>query len=98
MSKYSRIRKVGKKKFRYNYTDNLLEFVEKPDKQMLDDNKEWRAKYGRDLWEIRDGYCIIDEIGLSEHGWKADGEFWCEQWASELEEEASILSKDFATY
>lgn len=89
--KYSRIRKAGSKNFRYNYDRSLLEWVEKPSKEMLEDNDHWMAKFDRPLWDIEDGYVVIDAVGLSQKNWKESPRYWCGQYAEQIDIEGLCL-------
>lgn len=91
MAKYSRIYKVGKKSFRYDNENATLQWVYKPDKQIIEDNKEWQAKHGKDLWDIVDGYVICDIIGLGRENWAENPKYWCEQYAHEIGIECSFM-------
>ena len=85
MSGYSRVKKVGSRRFRFNYDRCVLEYVVKPSAEVLADNVEWREKYGHDLWEIENGYVVIDGIGLGRESWKENPEYWCEVYSEELD-------------
>jgi len=91
MAKYSRVHKVGKKSFRYNYDRATLEWVCKPDAQMIEDNKEWQEKFGKDLWDIVDGYVVFDTIGLGRDNWKESPKYWCEIYAGEISLECAYF-------
>lgn len=89
--KYSRVCKVRKRMFRYNYERCVVEYVFKVNKEMLADNVEWQAKYGKDLWEIEDGYCVADAVGLRKENWN-NKELrlpYLEMWNDELDEEVA---------
>ena len=59
------------KKFRYDYENCLVERVYKADKEMLADNEEWIAKYGKPLFDIDEkGYEVIAAVGLSVENWR----------------------------
>jgi hypothetical protein len=92
--KYSKKYKVGDKTFRYDYENSVLEYVGKVFPEMIEDNKEWREKYGHDMWTIRDGMSVIDEIGLSRDNWEESPEYWCEAYASELHTEVMFAAAD----
>lgn len=91
--KYSRTYKVGKDMFRYNYEKSLLEWVCKPTADMLEDNKECQAEMGKDLWDIVDGYAVIDSIGLRRDNWKDSPKYWCERYADEIREECAWIAR-----
>ena len=91
MAKYSRVYKVGKKAFRYNYERATLEWVYKPDAQIIEDNKEWQEKFGKDLWDIVDGYVVCDTIGLGRENWKESPKYWCETYAHEISLECAYF-------
>lgn len=91
MAKYSRIHKAGKKSFRYNHEHAVLEWVCQPDAEMLADNREWQEKFGRDLWDIVDGYVVCGRIGLGRDSWKESPKYWCEQYAADIEAEVGYM-------
>ena len=88
MSKYSRIYQVGKRRFRYNYEDAMLEWVSNVTKKVLAENEEWRKEFGdgEDLWDIVDGKVVHDRIGLFRENWKESPEYWCQTYSDELDE------------
>ena len=86
--KYSRIYRVGKRKFRYNYEYHELEWVTDVTKQIEEDNRSWRADFGDragDLWEIRDGYVIADRIGLGLESWEENPKYWCHVYSEDID-------------
>lgn len=92
MSKYSRIYKVGNRRFRYNYEHCVIEYIAKADKQILKDNEEWIERHGYPLWEIDEkGYEVIDSIGCFLEDWKESPKGMCEMWAGDIEEEMRCL-------
>lgn len=97
----SRPCRIGKHLFRYNYEWHTVEEIAKADPEMIEDNREWQEKYGRDLWEIDEaGYIELRSVGLSEENWKnkeARLEY-LEMWAAELEEEDSYMIADFVKH
>lgn len=99
--KKSRVYKVGKHSFRYDYDNHVVECVEKADKEMLKDNEEWQKKYGKNLWDIDElGYVEFFSAGLMLENWKnqeARREY-LEEWAAELDYEARCLAADFVKY
>ena len=98
--KHSRVCKVDDKLFRYDYENALVEWVEKPSAEMLEDNKEWQAKHGRDLWDIVDSYVVIDSVGLRLENWKNKESRleYLGNWADELSEECSWLAHEYLLY
>lgn len=94
MAKYSKIYKVGKKSFRYNYDEAMLEWVSNITKRIKKDNEEWQKEFGHDMWDIVDGKVVNDRIGLMRENWKDSPEYWCEQYAGELDEECCFLAKE----
>ena len=92
MGKYSRIYKVGEKRFRYNYKYKEIEWITKLDEEMKKDNEEWREKYGKDLWETtEDGYHIVDRIGCYLEDWKESPREMCEMWSGDIDEECAYM-------
>lgn len=90
--------KYGKRMFRYDFDNAIAELVVKADKQMLEDNKEWQAKWGKDLWDIdEDGYMVMQEIGFSRADWKskADRDSCLEMWCYDMDIEAKYLAEEF---
>lgn len=82
--------KFGKHVFRYDFDCDICEWVAKADEQMFDDNREWRAKYGKDLWNIDEyGYVVRQEVRFSRADWrnKADRDACLEMWCYEIAEE-----------
>ena len=64
-------------------------------------NKEWQAKYGKDLWDIdENGMLEITSAGLSRENWenKESRAEYLGVWVDEIEEEAAILAADFVKY
>lgn len=94
----SRVYKIDGSYFRYDFDRCVVEHVYKADNEMLEDNKEWQAKYHKDLWEIDEGgYITMNVAGLLPEHWK-DKETrteYLEMWAAELNEEARYLAEDF---
>lgn len=85
----SKITKVGKKSFRYNYDHSVVEWVTKASAEEIKDNKEWQAKYGKDLWDIdEDGYMVVDAIGLHKENWdnKEARMEYLNEWVMDIEE------------
>ena len=94
----SRTYRVGKHLFRYDFDECIVEEIAKADPEMLEDNREWQAKHGRDLWDIdEDGYIELRSVGLLPENWK-DKEArteYLEMWAEELDYETSWMVADF---
>lgn len=86
--------KVSGKTFRYNRERCVVEYVEKATPDMLNDNAEWQKKFGRDLWEITDGYTVLDTVGLRPENWnsKEARTEYLTGWAMELDEESAYLT------
>ena len=100
MARYSRPTKVADKLFRYCYDTNEVQYIWKPDAEMLADNVEWQEKHGRNLWDIEAGYLVIESIGLMEENWKNKEarEEYLTIWSDELDEEAACLTEQYLTY
>ena len=97
----SNVYKLGGKMFRYNFDRSTVEYVAKAGKDELKDEAEWMQKYGEPLFGIdRDGYMVIDSIGLSRENWEnreaRDG--YLHGWAQDLDTESSALAADFVKY
>lgn len=97
----SNVYKLGGKMFRYNFDRSTVEYVAKAGKDELKDEAEWMQKYGEPLFGIdRDGYMVIDSIGLSRENWEnheaRDG--YLRGWAQDLEAESSRLAADFVKF
>ena len=101
MKRYTRVVKVGKKLFRYDREDCVVQWVSKATAEMRKDNEEWMEKWGRPLWDIGDdGYEVVDSIGLSRKNWdnvEARKEY-LQMWNDELNEEAAYLAEEFKMY
>lgn len=97
----SNVYKLGGKMFRYNFDRSTVEYVAKAGKDELKDEAEWMQKYGEPLFGIdRDGYMVIDSIGLSRENWEnreaRDGYLY--SWAQDLDAESSRLAANFVKY
>lgn len=99
-TKKSKVYKVDGLLFRYDYDRSVVEYVSKAGAQELKDNEEWMEKYGEPLWDIEDGYVVIDSIGLRKENWKNKESRigYLEQWAAELRYEADCMAADFLKY
>jgi hypothetical protein len=76
---------MTKREFRYDEEHSMLQWVTQLDEQMIQDNLEWNAKFGHDLWESKDGYCVIHEIGLSSENWHDAPGYWVERFNEEID-------------
>lgn len=94
MARYSRVHIVGNRRFRYDYQLCELQYIAKADKKVIKENKEWRDKFGEDLFEIVDGYMLIDTIGLSKDGWEKSPDYWCDVYNDRLNEEIAYMIKE----
>lgn len=86
--------KVEGKLFRYNREHAIVEYITKATDDMYEDNVEWQAKFGRDLWDIdEDGYFVMDSIGLMRESWdnKEVRVEYLTEWAWELEAEVNEI-------
>lgn len=93
--------KIGKKLFRYNEENSLVEFVEKATPDMYKDDKEWIEKYGHPLWGIdKDGYIVLDSAVLSREHWddKESRIMYLTEWTWEIEAECNYLMDEFIKY
>ena len=97
----TQIYKRGKRTFRYNFDEAIVEYVAKATKDMLEDNKEWQAKRGENLWDIdEDGYMVLDGAGLSRANWKnkESRDYYLDEWNYELDEELAYQTYLFEKY
>ena len=95
MRKYSRVYKVGERKFRYNYEENILEYIHVKTEKDEAFNKEWMEEFGEPFMEFTDGVAIIDSIGLGLDNWRDCPRYWCETYAFELDETCHYLMQEF---
>lgn len=90
MAKYSRVYKTESGgRFRYNYDTGMLQKVLKATGEILQENENWRRDFGEDLWEIVDGECVIDEVGLFREDWQESPQYWCEQYDADINAECA---------
>lgn len=93
--------KRGKKLFRYDFDNALVEYIYKADAEMRQDNEEWLASHGKPLWEIDgDGYFIAERIGLRRENWKnkESRDSYLDNWIDEMEEEYRYEMAMFMKY
>lgn len=91
--RYSRVYKTESGgRFRYNYDTGMLQKITKPSAEILQNNAEWRRQFGSDLWEIVDGECVIDEIGLFRENWQESPQYWCEQYDADINAECAAMA------
>ena len=88
MKKYSGVYKREGFSFRYNFERCIVEYVSKPSKEELADNEEWVAKFGKPLWDIEEGFIVIDAVGLCPENWKNKEvrDEYLDEWIFELRE------------
>lgn len=98
---YSKVYKHEGKLFRYDFDKCLVQFVSKATEEERNDNEEWQAKHGRDLWDIdEDGYMVIDSVGLRAENWKnkeARDEY-LDEYCFDLDDESSYEAAMFEKY
>lgn len=97
----SKAYKYGRKEFRYDYENGLVEWVTKATDEERKDNEEWMKKFNKPLWDIdEDGYIKIDSVGLSKENWKHKEmrDSYLGQWCDEIEEETRCLVNDFIMF
>ena len=90
--------KIGKKTFRYDEKNAIVEYVSKATPEMYADDEEWFAKYGKPLWGIDDdGYIVLDSAGLSREHWKNRESRieYLTEWTYEIEDEVAYLMEEF---
>jgi len=69
--KYSPVASYEGFSFRYNYDENLVEMVQKASKEDAEMNREWKEKYGYDLYKIGvDGYYVVEKADLIREFWE----------------------------
>lgn len=93
--------KRGKKLFRYDFDNGMVEYICKADEEMLKDNEEWVAKYGKPLWDVdADGYCIVDAVGLRAENWKdkESRDCYLDTWLDDMREEFAYEMALFEKY
>lgn len=92
MTKYSRVYKTESGgRFRYNYDTATLQYIQAPTPEILQENAEWRSKWSEDLWEIVDGECVIDEIGIFPEDWQESPQYWAEQYDADIHAEVTAM-------
>ena len=67
--RFSNVVTVDGKQFRYDYKYGIVEYVSKAGEEMLKDNEEWQRKYGKNLWDVEDGYVVNSSAGLMKENW-----------------------------
>ncbi len=108
MKKYSRVRIHEGKRFRYNYEDHVLEYICKPNADMLEELKDeatnckldWMrldAKHNLESYETT-GYIVISSEGLGLDNYREDPKHWIAVYAEELNEELYCLQQEFEMY
>ena len=100
MAKYSRVYKRGKRSFRYDYENRVVQVVYKEDAEIRADNIEWMGKYGYPLWEVENGYVVVDSAGLSLENWKdkESRDYYLSCYDDDLSEEAAYEADFFMKY
>ena len=96
----SEVYEYHNKLFRYDYDNCLVTLVYKVTDEMLEDNREWQEKYGKDLWDIVDGYHESCSVGLRKENWDNQDirDEYLFEWAEELDEETRCMAEDFLRY
>lgn len=95
------IYKLDGKLFRYDEKNGIVEYISKADDEMLQDEAEWKEKYGHGLYDIdKDGYIVLNAAGLCRENWKrkAVRDEYLHSWIDELDEESRCLAADFERY
>ena len=99
MKEYSKVYKIGRRLFRYNYNESVLEYVVKETAKKRKENEDWlKEGFTEPLWNFVNGYDVMDSIGLNRENWEASPRSWCEQYNDELEEEFSYQTYMFEKY
>lgn len=90
---YSRVVKYNGKLFRYNYNHGMVEYVMKVTNEVLTENEEWIKQFGEPLFEVRNGYVVIDEVGLYHENWDniESRESYLSLYCDDLDEELAYL-------
>ena len=90
--------KVGKKMFRYDEKNCVVQYVYEATPDMYEDDAEWMDKYGHPLWGIdKDGYIVLDSAGLSRENWddKEIRQEYLTEWCYEISDEVNYLVSEF---
>lgn len=100
MAKYSKPYKLDSKLYRYNYDRCTVEYISKPEADMIADNEEWQQKYHRNLWDIIDGYLVIESVGLMTENWtnRESRDEYLSTWSDELDEEFAYLAAQYLAH
>ena len=77
--------------FKYDSDNAVVHMYWKPSNTDLEavksDNKEWQAKYGKNLWDLSDdGFVEIDRAGLSCDNWEniESRDYYLDAWIQEI--------------
>ena len=108
MKKYSRVRRFGDKRFRYNYEDHVLEYICKPNAEMLEDIQneakdckiDWMRIEAMDNLKSYEetGYIVITSEGLGLESWKNNPKHWIAVYSEEINTESYYLQQEFEMY
>ncbi len=89
------------KLFRYDFEHGIVEYVEKADAEMLEENARWEKEHGRPLFDIgKDGYMVLNSACLLRGNW-ADKEIrdaYLSAWSQTIDDENERLVRDFMRY
>lgn len=96
------IYKRGKRTFRYDFENAIVEYITKADAKTIEEDNEWKARHnGASLFDIdEDGYITLDGAGLSRANWKDKElrDLYLDEWNAELDEEAAYQAYLFEKY
>lgn len=90
--------KFGKRLFRYDFDECVVEYIYKASAEDIQEEKDWIAEHGRPLYHIDEqGYMVADEVGLRAENWKKKSvrDEYLAQYCDELDEEAAWLRYEF---
>lgn len=99
--RYSKPYKRGRRLFRYDYENAIVEWVSKATEEEYRDNAEWESNHpGRRnrLWDIgEDGLISHEGVGLRKENWenKEARNEYLDEWNFELDEESEWLYEEF---
>ena len=90
--------KIGKRTFRYDEKNAVVQYVYKATPDMYVDDKKWMETHGYPLWGIdEDGYVVLDSVGLAREHWdnKETRIEYLTEWDYEISSEVGYLTEEF---
>lgn len=96
-SGYSKPVKFGDRYFRYNYDTTEVEYVVPVTSEMLTENEEWMHKFHSSLYDIHDGFAVIDYRQLNPDYWenKSDRIDYLREFSTDLDYEVNSAIDEF---